>query len=155
MLMAAISGSIPRREAVPLSVSQCRSLMAEQPAIRGIVAIVDDDPFIRTALGRLVRSVGDQAETFANAHEVLAYAALPQLFCVLADLQMPDMNGFELIQVLAESAPGLPVVAMTAYSSDAIRQRAIEAGAAAYLSKPFDAKQLEDCLQDLGMRGGR
>ncbi len=128
--------------------------MAEQPAIRGIVAIVDDDPFIRTALGRLVRSVGDQAETFANAHEVLAYAALPQLFCVLADLQMPDMNGFELIQVLAESAPACR------RGDDGLFQRRDQAtghrsGRGRLSQQAFDAKQLEDCLQDLGMRGGR
>lgn len=116
-----------------------------------MVAIVDDDPFIRTALGRLVRSIGYDVVVFDTAGAVLTHPGLRDIACLLADLQMPGINGVELIQTLAVRAPALPVVAMTAYPSEAIRQRALEAGAVAYLTKPFDAAQLEDCLQKLGI----
>ena len=128
--------------------------MAEAGAAPQIVAIVDDDPFIRTALGRLVRSRGHEAVVFDDARAVLAHPGLGDLSCILADLQMPGMNGVELIQILAGRVPSPPVVAMTAYPGEAIRQRALEAGAAAYLTKPFDAAQLQACLQALGITGG-
>jgi FixJ family two-component response regulator len=125
-----------------------------EPAAHLTVGIVDDDAFIRTALGRLVRSIGYDAALFEGAQALLSHAGLRALSCVLADLQMPGIGGIELIQILAERVPHLPVIAMTAYPSQAIRQRALDAGAAAYLTKPFEAEQLESCLQDLGI-GGR
>lgn len=122
--------------------------MAENGQSRRVVAIVDDDAFIRAGLGRLVRSIGYDPLLFGNAGALLSYGAVEALFCVLADLQMPGVNGVEMIQLLSRRHPSLPVVAMTAYPSDAIRQRALEAGAAAYLTKPFDAALLEDCLSN-------
>ncbi|MCI0755801.1 response regulator transcription factor [Teichococcus vastitatis] len=110
------------------------------------MAIVDDDAFIRAALARLVRSIGYEALLFDGAAPLLSYTALDGLFCVLADLQMPRISGIELIQILAIRHPALPVVAMTAYPRDATRLRALESGAAAYLTKPFDADLLENCL---------
>lgn len=124
--------------------------MADSGRARHVIAIVDDDPFIRAALGRLVRSIGYEALLFEGAEPLLAYGAAEVLFCVLADLQMPGINGVELIQILTKRHPSLPVVAMTAYPSEAIRQRALESGAAAYLTKPFDAALLEACLSRFG-----
>jgi FixJ family two-component response regulator len=115
------------------------------------VGIVDDDAFIRTALGRLVRSIGYDAAIFEGAQALLSYAGLRALSCVLADLQMPGIGGIELIQILAERVPRLPVIAMTAYPNQIIRQRALDAGAASYLTKPFEAEQLESCLKALGI----
>ncbi|GGF68225.1 two-component response regulator [Azorhizobium oxalatiphilum] len=120
--------------------------MAEQRRI----AIVDDDPFIRAALGRLIRSSGYEVLLFESAEALLAYGDRQSLFCVLADIQMPDMGGIELIRMVSASSPALPIVAMTAYPGDAIRERALEAGAADYLTKPFDASALERCLARLG-----
>ncbi|MGU3496211.1 response regulator [Xanthobacteraceae bacterium A53D] len=114
------------------------------------IAIVDDDPFIRAALGRLIRASGHEAILFASADALLAYGDRIGLFCVLADIQMPDISGIELIQMLTAGSPDLPIVAMTAYPSDAIRERALAAGAADYLTKPFDASALESCLARLG-----
>ncbi|MBE7186592.1 MAG: response regulator [Methylobacterium mesophilicum] len=116
------------------------------------LAIVDDDPFIRAALGRLISSYGYDALLFDGAEALLADRSGRDPVCVLADLQMPGMGGVELIRRLAERSPTLPVIAMTAYPNDAIRRRALESGAAAYLTKPFDASQLETCLLTLGLR---
>nr|WP_183182540.1 response regulator [Azospirillum sp. OGB3] len=120
--------------------------MVDGNRVGHIVAIVDDDPFIRAALGRLVRSIGYEALAFEGAEAMLSHATLKGFCCVLADLQMPGVNGIELIQTLAGRCPTLPVVAMTAYPSEAIRQRALAAGAVAYLTKPFDATLLETHL---------
>lgn len=119
-----------------------------------MVGIVDDDRFIRIGLGRLVRSIGYEAVLFDDATAVLAFTGVRSLLCILADLQMPGMGGVELIQILAVRAPALPVVAMTAYPDDMIRQRALDAGAVAYLTKPFDANQLESCLRRIAISGG-
>lgn len=125
--------------------------MTEAGAAQCIVGIVDDDAFIRTALGRLVRSIGCEVAVFDSATALLAYSELDDLACVLADLQMPGMGGLELIRLLAQRGPVLPVVAMTAYPTDAIKQRALAAGAFDYLTKPFDAGQLVTCLRALGV----
>lgn len=128
--------------------------MADSGRPHGIVAIVDDDPSIRAALRRLVMSIGYDVLLFDGAESFLSYDATGALFCVLADLQMPGVTGIELIQNLTRRHPSLPVIAMTAYPNDAIRQRALESGAATYLTKPFDASVLETCLSRFSSRRG-
>ncbi|CAO3408752.1 hypothetical protein [Azospirillum largimobile] len=128
--------------------------MADTGRTRDVVAIVDDDPFIRTALRRLVLSIGYEVLLFDSAESLLSYGAVGDLFCVLADLQMPRVTGIDLIQALSERHPSLPVIAMTAYPNEAIRQRALDAGASTYLTKPFDAAILETCLSRFSSRHG-
>lgn len=128
--------------------------MADHGRTRDVVAIVDDDPFIRAALRRLVLSIGYDVLLFDRAEALLSYSAADDLFCVLADLQMPGVNGIELIQTLSRRHPSLPVIAMTAYPNEAIRQRALRAGASTYLTKPIDAAVLETCLSMFGSRHG-
>jgi CheY-like chemotaxis protein len=112
----------------------------------GRIAIVDDDPAIRSALTRLVRSLDyepllfDSAETFLDVLDAIA----PD--CVVTDVQMPGLTGIELLRTIRERRPDLPVVLITAYPSALGRDRALAAGAFAYLSKPFLADEFERCL---------
>jgi DNA-binding NtrC family response regulator len=120
--------------------------MAERPARRQVVAIVDDDPSIRSALDRLTRALGYEALAFAGAEPLLAKLDEADIVFVVTDVQMPGVSGLELLKILAEKRPHLPVMVMTAYPSESTRARALALGAFAYCAKPFEADQFEHCL---------
>jgi len=101
------------------------------------VAIVEKDASIRQSLGRLVRSAGYAAETFASAKEFLAWLPKGQAACLLLDIQKNDTSAFELQEKLA-----VPVVFITGNDDAATRVRVQQSGAAGHLWKPFD----EDAL---------
>lgn len=109
---------------------------------RALVSIVDDDEFVRQALEGLLRSAGLQVGTFASAEDFLASRQLRTTGCVILDLQMPGMGGLELQQRLAGDGQRIPIVILTAHGDHEARARALGAGAAAFLPKPFDAETL-------------
>ncbi|MEP7239484.1 MAG: response regulator [Devosia sp.] len=111
-----------------------------------IVAIVDDDEAIRPALARLIRTFGYQARTFASAEALLVAVADLRADCVLTDIQMPGMNGLDLVKALRGRFPRLPIIVMTAYPSLANRELALSFGAIEYMTKPLDDARLEACL---------
>jgi len=112
-----------------------------------VIAVVDDDAAIRAGVSSLLRSAGYAVTLFENAEALLA--ALPETVpqCVLTDIQMPGLNGLDLQSTLADRYPLLPVMVMTAFPEPALRQRALAAGAVCFLSKPFAAEELLDCLR--------
>lgn len=115
-----------------------------------LVYVVDDDDSMRRALDRLLRSAGLKTEVFASAQEFLDQSR-PGGACIVLDVRMPGMTGLELQQRLAATQPGLPVVLITAYASDALRRQALAAGASAFLRKPFeDCELLEAVTRAIG-----
>lgn len=120
--------------------------MHESPPRGTLVAIVDDDPSIRTALARLTRSLGYQAVLFEGADPLLTEPAPCGIGVVVTDIQMPGLTGLDLLRILNARSPDLPVIMMTAYPSEATRERAFASGASDYLTKPFGAEQFERCL---------
>ena len=107
--------------------------------VKPFVAVVDDDESVRRAIKRLLRSVGLSADTFKTGDEFLdMFGAIPAYRpdCVVLDIQMPGLNGLEVQRRLAGS--GIPVIFITAHDETGVRDRALAAGAAAYLRKPFD-----------------
>lgn len=111
-----------------------------------IVAIVDDDDAIRGALARLIRTIGYTPSTFASAEALLAAIDEADIACVLTDVQMPGMNGLDLVKALRLREHDLPIMVMTAYPSLANRELALAAGAHEYLTKPLDDALLERWL---------
>ena len=112
-----------------------------------LIAVVDDDPSIRTALSSLLRSAGYRVQLFEDAESFLAGCAEGFPDCIVTDIQMERMNGLELIEALqGDGCP--PVIVITAFPEPALRQRAMQLGAAAFLSKPFDAAELLEQLGD-------
>jgi len=113
---------------------------------RPLIAILDDEEPVRRALDRVVRAAHLCAVSYARGEDFLA--ALPGLEpdCVLLDLNMPGLGGFETQRVLAAAAPGLPVVVLTAIDEPGARGRAMEAGAAAFLNKPVESQTLLDAI---------
>jgi FixJ family two-component response regulator len=102
------------------------------------VCVVDDDPSVRRSLARLLRAAGYRADSFASAVEFLASLPRDGPACVLVDVRMPDVSGFDLFQQLQEGCPGLPVVFITGHGDVAMAERAIKAGASDFLVKPVD-----------------
>jgi FixJ family two-component response regulator len=105
-----------------------------------VISIIDDDASVRVATYRLVRSLGYIAHTFASADEFLRSSQRNDTSCVIADVQMPGMSGIELQTLLQTQGHKLPIIFITAFPEASVRAQALEAGAACFLSKPFDAR---------------
>jgi len=112
------------------------------PKNRRIVAIVDDDESVRDAIKRLMRSMGLAAEVFASAEEFLRSPDLDRTGCLVVDFSMPNMNGLELRHSLLLQRKEIPTIMITAYPSDDVRARALQAGVIGYLTKPFSDHEL-------------
>jgi len=102
-----------------------------------LLAVVDDDADVRVALMRLISSAGFAVETFASGAEFLRVIEDHEPDCVVLDLHMPEMNGFEIQGALA-GHPGVPVVVITGHDTPESRVRAFALGAKAYLCKPVN-----------------
>jgi FixJ family two-component response regulator len=104
------------------------------------IAIVDDDESICRAMSRLLRSLGMDTKTFTSGHEFIEQIETVRSFhpdCVVLDVQMPGMNGLEVQELLVRSEHPPPVIFMTGHDEMKVRERALRAGAVAFLRKPF------------------
>jgi FixJ family two-component response regulator len=106
------------------------------------IAIVDDDDAVRKALGRVLRCYGAQIVAFASGEDFLA--ALPEqaVDCVILDLHLPGITGFQVQARLTAAGSGLPVILITAFDDEETRARALELGALAFFHKPFECGSL-------------
>ena len=120
-----------------------------------LVSIVDDDESLRRSVKNLLTSVGFQVETFASAEAFLQSAHRADTRCVVLDLRMPGMSGLDLLVHLAATGSPIPVVILTAHSDDEARRRTLQAGAVAYLGKPFHGEALLDAVRNALARAGR
>jgi FixJ family two-component response regulator len=113
-----------------------------------IVAIVDDDASVRSALLGLMRAAGIPARAFASADEFLQAGAGAETACVVADVRMPGRSGLKLQAELGARWPRLPVIFITAHWDAAIQARATAAGAVCVFQKPFDDQRLLDAIRE-------
>jgi len=102
------------------------------------VCLVDDDPSVLKATGRLLSSAGWNVEAFSDRHEFLRYAQANQPKVVVLDILMPIMNGLEVQLRLREVSPSSRVVVLTSKDDPAVRSTAISEGASAFFLKPVD-----------------
>src|ERR1700728_3972810 len=91
---------------------------------RSLVSVVEDDQFFRESMRRLMRSLGYRVETFASAADFLVSPRLAETACLIADVNMPAMNGIELYRHLSDSGRAIPTILVTAYPNDIDRSRA-------------------------------
>ena len=112
------------------------------------VAVVDDDEPVRRALARLIRSLGFEAEVFSSGEDFVAALATRRPDCVVLDLNMPRVDGFEVQARMAQAQPRIPVIVITGHDSPEARTRALNGGAAAYLRKPVDAGPLMEAIRE-------
>ena len=119
-------------------------------AIQGnnkLVAIVDDDDSVRSALQGLLKAVGLPAQAFASAEEFLKSGQLHQTACLIADILMPGMSGLELQAKLNAEHCRIPTIFITAHGDANLRMQALRAGAVEFLAKPFDDEALLESVR--------
>jgi FixJ family two-component response regulator len=120
-----------------------------------VISVIDDDASLRAATDNLLRSLGYTVYTFVSAEEFLRSAHFNDTSCVIADVQMPGMSGVDLQAQLLTQGHSVPFIFMTAFPEEAIRARAMKAGAICFLTKPFDRLTLTRYLDSaLGRQGG-
>ncbi len=119
------------------------------PMIRKLplVAVVDDEPSICRALLRLLRSANFDAHSYASALEFLASLQHRMPDCIVVDLQMPGVNGFELQRRLKVFEQRPPVIVITAFDEPGVREQCLELGAMCYLRKPVEGATLLDFVR--------
>jgi two-component system, LuxR family, response regulator FixJ len=106
------------------------------------IGVVDDDVSILRALRRLLQAAGFSVETFGSAEEVLSSAQLGRINCLVLDIHLGDLSGFDVHERLPDTRPPIPIIFITAHDTALTRERARLAGAVDYLRKPFDEKAL-------------
>lgn len=107
-----------------------------------LVVVMDDDPSIRRALNRLLRSVGLSVEAFGSAAELFSRESPVRPMCLVLDIHLSDSNGLDVLRRVIAADQGLPVLIITGELDPALREQALQAGASAFLLKPFDEDQL-------------
>jgi two-component system, LuxR family, response regulator FixJ len=112
-----------------------------------VVCIVDDDESLRRSVGNLLSSVGFRVETFASAEEFLESTHRSNTGCLVLDLRMAGMKGLDLLRHLAATGSGIPVIILTAHGDEEARRQSLEAGAVAFLAKPFRSDALLDAVR--------
>jgi FixJ family two-component response regulator len=106
------------------------------------VLVIDDDPRMRRAVSRLLGSYGYIAKVFTSAKEFLAQDLPSGPACLILDLKMPEINGLDVQQVLAQGDNDLPIIFVSGQADVISSVRAMKAGAIDFLTKPFDEKDL-------------
>jgi FixJ family two-component response regulator len=107
-----------------------------------VIYVVDDDPSVCTALERFLKTAGWRAQSFASAEEFLARPRDDGPACLILDQCLPGLSGLGLQRALAERDPGLPVVFLTSHGDIPMSVRAMKAGAADFLTKPFREEEI-------------
>jgi len=106
------------------------------------VCLLDDDPSVLKGLGRLFASADLQAETFSDPEEFLRYARIHRPAVALVDVHMPQMSGLEVQSRLREISPSTRVIIFTGKDDPLVRSTALNAGASAFITKPFNDEAL-------------
>jgi FixJ family two-component response regulator len=112
-----------------------------------IVAIVDDDESVRSALQGLMKAVGLAARCFASAEEFLKSGQQNHTACLIADIRMPGMSGLDLQAKLNAERCKIPTIFITAHGDTKMRMQALRAGAVEFLAKPFDDEALLESVR--------
>jgi FixJ family two-component response regulator len=121
---------------------------ANSPAAdTGCVWLVDDDASMLKALGRLLTSAGFKVEKFNDPVAFLATVDFERCPVVILDVWMPDMNGLEVQAALSKDSPKTRIIFMSGRDDPSVREAALEAGAFAFLTKPFDDEDLVQLIQ--------
>jgi FixJ family two-component response regulator len=111
-----------------------------------LIAVVDDDESVRESLPDLIREFGFAAQAFSSAEEFLASNSMGRARCLVLDIAMPGMTGLDLQRELRLRGQQIPIIFITARKDEAVRRRALDQGAVAFLLKPFSDTALLDAL---------
>ena len=109
---------------------------------KNLISVIDDDESVRRTTTRLIESFGLRAAAFESAENFLDSDYLNDTSCLIVDVQMPGMNGLQLQSHLAAAGCGIPIIFISAYDDRESCRRAMQAGAVAFLGKPFTDERL-------------
>ena len=112
-----------------------------------IVFVVDDDPSVRSAIKRLIGSMGLEVELFGSAQEFLAIKLPNAPSCLVLDIRLPGISGLNFQSQLAKANIQIPIIFITAHGDIPMTVRAMKAGAMEFLTKPFHDQDLLDAIQ--------
>jgi len=112
-----------------------------------LVAIVDDDDSMRSALQGLLKSAEMTAQSFASAEEFLKSGQHRQTACLIADIRMPGMSGLELQAKLNAERCRIPIIFITAHGDEKMRLQALRGGAVEFMAKPFNDEALLESVR--------
>src|SRR5712671_1305680 len=107
-----------------------------------LIGVVDDDESVRDALSSLLRSAGYKCAVFPSAEVFLDSGCLGGTDCIVLDVRMPGMSGPDLQRRLRETNGSHPIIFITGHADDLVRERVLNEGAVACLSKPFSDEEL-------------
>lgn len=113
-----------------------------------MIYLIDDDESVRKALQRLLRSAGLDVKAFSSAEEFLqSENVCEEKACIILDIRMPGLTGFDLQEKLASKGIRIPVITVSAFDDAATRERARRLGATAFFRKPVDGEALIDAIR--------
>jgi CheY-like chemotaxis protein len=117
------------------------------------IFIIDDDALVRESMERFIRTLGYATETFSSAEDFLGRGRIAEASCLITDVQMPGMSGFELHKRLHADGYRIPVIFMSGRSGEVLLEAGIDAGAIGFLGKPVNARCLINYL-DKALKSG-
>ena len=112
-----------------------------------LIAVIDDDTSCRLAVAESLRSLGYEAREFASAEEFISCDEDGFCDCVITDIHMPGMSGFELSRLLAARDSPVPVIMITALRGQGLEKKAKASGSVCLVKKPFQSDALVGCIQ--------
>jgi FixJ family two-component response regulator len=123
--------------------------MLDETRRPGPVAVIEDDDMSRHAIGRLLQAGGFEPALFDSAETFLAAPPSRNWLCLIVDVQLPGMSGIDLQRTVRSENTVLPIIITTGNRTDAIRERAQQAGCEAFLLKPFSSETILSLLESL------
>jgi FixJ family two-component response regulator len=113
-----------------------------------VVFVVDDDISVRESLELLIRNAGWRAELFSSAKDFLSFPRMHVSSCLILDVNLPDLNGLELQELLSADRTDMPIIFVTGFGDVAMTVKAMKAGAIEFLTKPFSDDVLIEAIQN-------
>lgn len=129
--------------------------MLDEPRRPGPVAVIEDDEMSRHAIGRLLQAGGFEPTLFESAETFLQSPPSRDWLCLIVDVQLPGMSGIDLQRRLRLERPEVPIIVTTGNRQEVIRERAHQAGCAAFLWKPFSSDSILTTLASIAHQSDR
>ncbi|WP_144140905.1 response regulator transcription factor [Paraburkholderia sp. BCC1884] len=130
---------------------RCPEISAEVRDLKKklLISIIDDDESIRIATSSLIRSLGWETQLYSSAEQFLASGSFGDVTCVISDLKMPGMCGIEMYRHLLGTGFRCPMIFISAFISEKVRNQAHQLGALCVLAKPVNAAELSRLLEGI------
>jgi FixJ family two-component response regulator len=131
------------------------AVSAHMPQKQFPIVIVEDDEGMRQAIARLLRAAGYATAAFESAEALLAASVAGRAACLVLDVRLPGISGFDLRRRLANGGTNVPVIFVSAHDEPAMRETAVRIGAEAYLHKPFSRSALLEAISRVVPAAGK